>query len=300
MLRVLNNYDPQGGKPLFMYYAHQVAHVPLDTPPSKWFQNCTHIKDPKRNTYCAMLAAVDDSLLQLIEKLKAKSMWDNTVLVVTSDNGAMPNIPGSFIGSAGVNFPFRGGKGTAFEGGVRGVGFVQGGDKVIPASARGTTISGPLLHAVDWFPTLLNMATATNTSETRATVITKSTSHPVELSPKKLALPDNLDGFDLWDVLVNNATISRTALPLNINYHIQFPASGHQIALIVGDWKLILQEVYGPVFNYDGWFPAPPAQPVPPPTVPSWESPYKFLFNLADGLYFPMPFALCLFHLLES
>ena len=31
--RVIQDFDPNAGKPLFLYYAHQLAHVPLDNPP---------------------------------------------------------------------------------------------------------------------------------------------------------------------------------------------------------------------------------------------------------------------------
>jgi len=215
-----------------------------------------------------MLAAVDDSLRKLVDRLKEKGMWENTFLVVTSDNGGMPNVEGSIVPSAGVNYPYRGGKGLAFEGGVKGIGFVNGG--VIPGEVRGTK-NTQLIHAVDWFPTLVNLAV--NGSEGCAG------------NGRCKALPANLDGYDLWDVLMNNASIDRTVLPLNINHEFGYPSSGHQVAIISGDWKLILQEISGPVFNYDGWFPAPPGQWIPPPKVPDFESPYNFLFNLTADPY---------------
>eukprot|EP01130_Rhizamoeba_saxonica_P004276 TRINITY_DN1749_c3_g1_i1.p1 TRINITY_DN1749_c3_g1~~TRINITY_DN1749_c3_g1_i1.p1 ORF type:complete len:514 (-),score=88.58 TRINITY_DN1749_c3_g1_i1:111-1652(-) len=269
MKRVLDNYTPSKEHPLFMYYAHQLVHVPLDKPEAKWFENCTHIKDEKRNIYCAMIAAADDSLKQLIDTLKKKKLWDDTILVVTTDNGAMPDVPNTFPPSAGVNYPLRAGKGTVFEGGVRAIGFVNGGKNVIPESARGTIIKDQLLHAVDWFPTLINMA---NPSE---------------------AIPSNLDGFDIWDTLVNNQSVPRESLPLNINHHISFPNSGHQVAVIKGDWKLIKENVNGPVLHYDGWFPVPPNKPIP---APENDTPGKFLFNLKEDPYEHTN----LFHLLPS
>lgn len=48
-----------------------------------------------------MLAAVDDSLRLVVSELSKKGMWDDTILVVTSDNGAMPHVEESIVGSAG-------------------------------------------------------------------------------------------------------------------------------------------------------------------------------------------------------
>ena len=202
-----------------------------------------------------MLAAVDDSLRLLVSSLQKKGIWNDTILVVTTDNGAMVDAADAFPASAGVNFPLRAGKGTVFEGGVRAIGFLQGGDNTLPSVARGQVVSEPLLHIVDWFPTLLNMTAC------------------------GLALPDNLDGKDLWDVLVNNVNQTvRTVLPVNINFNISFPNSGYQVAIIQDHWKLVLQQITGPVLLYDGWYPPPPANYTPAPPNPT---PGKFLFDLA-------------------
>jgi arylsulfatase A-like enzyme len=54
-------------------------------------------------------------------------MYDNTLLVVLSDNGADPTYCGS-------NFPYRGKKGSLFEAGVLVPGFLAGG--LIPEDLR--------------------------------------------------------------------------------------------------------------------------------------------------------------------
>eukprot|EP01090_Pellita_catalonica_P001971 TRINITY_DN11665_c0_g1_i1.p1 TRINITY_DN11665_c0_g1~~TRINITY_DN11665_c0_g1_i1.p1 ORF type:complete len:534 (-),score=84.01 TRINITY_DN11665_c0_g1_i1:340-1773(-) len=249
----LDAYAPSSQSPLFLYYAHQDVHVPLDRPSEEWFKNCSHIKDTKRNIYCAMLAAVDNSLELLVNKLKAKGMWDDTILIVTTDNGGMPDAPGAFPASAGVNYPLRAGKGTVFEGGVRAIGFVQGGKNVIPASARGTTIQNELIHMVDWLPTLVNMSGNVNA-------------------------PNNIDGEDLWDVLVNGAKVARSSIPLNLNYNVSYPDGGYQASVMTKEWKLIYEKVSGVVLNYDGWFPPPPGKPIPATPNPSG----TWLFNLKD------------------
>ena len=74
------------------------------------------------------------------------SLWDNTLLIVTTDNGGAPD-------DGGYNWPLRGEKGSLWEGGVRGVGFVHGN----MLQRTGVTCS-ELFHVTDWYPTLLYLA----------------------------------------------------------------------------------------------------------------------------------------------
>ena len=79
---------------------------------------------------------------------------------VTTDNGGMTSGPqpyGFGAWSASSNFPLRGGKGTLFEGGVRGISFVTGG--FLPAAARGGVRTSLMQH-VDIPTTLAAVAGA--------------------------------------------------------------------------------------------------------------------------------------------
>jgi len=264
MLQVLQNYTESEENPLFLYYAHQLAHVPLDDPPAKWLVNCTHISNRLRRTYCAMMAALDDSLRLTVEALKEKGIWNDTFLVVTSDNGGMPNVPGGFPDSAGSNYPFRAGKGLCFEGGVRGVALVSGG--VLPSNVHGTT-NGDLTSAVDWFATSAKLANA--------------------------SLPQGIDSLDLWSSLTqSNRPVNRSYLTLNMNYGVQFPNKGTQVGIITQDnFKIVIQDVKGPVLNYDGWFDN-DLNYEPPPANPN---PGYFIFDLNNGwfLWFFFSFFFC-------
>ena len=51
-----------------------------------------------------MLAALDDSIGQLMKTLKARGMYDNTVIMFTTDNGGPAN---GFDANAANNFPLR-------------------------------------------------------------------------------------------------------------------------------------------------------------------------------------------------
>jgi hypothetical protein len=96
--------------------------------------------------------------------------------------------------------------------GVRGVAFVHGGDNVIPSSARGTMTEKQLLHAVDWIPTFVGL---TNSNNKKNNINNNKKSNrnmkKEEKIPKEyeIQLPNNLDGLDIWDVLMSNANITR-------------------------------------------------------------------------------------------
>lgn len=245
--------DSRGEKPLFVYFSEQLPHVPLQANP-KWMENCQHIDDLDRRTYCGMMAAADESLGMLVQRLKDEGLWDNTILVVKTDNGGMVNAKDAyFTPSAGVNYPLRAGKGTVFEGGIRGVAFVTGGDSVIPPHARGTT-NTKLLHAVDWLPTFLRVAGATLDGYPR------------------------LDGMDLMDILFNGKDATRSILPININMNVS-ENTGTQVCIIEGRWKLIVEDLEpgGNTGGYDGWYPPPPSKKIP---APENLTPGRYLFDL--------------------
>ena len=67
-------------------------------------------------------------------------------MIFSTDNGRVPK-------HGGYDYPLRGRKGTLWEGGIRGVGFIHG--KML--SRSGVKSTG-LIHVTDWYPTLVNLA----------------------------------------------------------------------------------------------------------------------------------------------
>lgn len=94
-----------------------------------------------------MVNTVDDAVKDIVESFKSLGLWENTLVVFTTDNGG-----GDMYG--GNNYPLRGFKTTLWEGGVRGVGFVHGAglDNVVG------TVYKDIIHISDWFPTLVHLA----------------------------------------------------------------------------------------------------------------------------------------------
>ena len=79
--------------------------------------------------------------------LQKNAMWDNTIFIVSADNGGAP--------CGGSNYPLKGCKGTFFEGGVRALAFANGG--LLPDSMRGKTTNG-FIHIADWYSTFCKLA----------------------------------------------------------------------------------------------------------------------------------------------
>src|SRR5215207_8124141 len=70
----------------FLYWAFNAVHGPMEAA-DKYLKRFPEIKDEKRRTYAAMLAALDDAIGQGLAKLKECGIDDNTLIFFVSDNG---------------------------------------------------------------------------------------------------------------------------------------------------------------------------------------------------------------------
>ena len=119
-------------KPLFLYLAPQSPHFP------------SLYEEYTRPQVMAALGDLDRLVGQVIASLKATGLYNNTVVVFSSDNGGDANFGGN-------NLPLRGQKETLWEGGLRVPAFVH--SPLLPPTARGS-VSHQLFHITDWLPTL--------------------------------------------------------------------------------------------------------------------------------------------------
>jgi len=143
--------------PFFVYLALQAPHMPFPDEDTEFGTMCDTIYDKyysdieDRDGVCEGMLGLDyfmGSLMDYFSSDKLKDMWENTVIIFTTDNGGA-------LSHGSCNYPLRGGKNTYFDGNTRVHTFVGGG--YIPDSERGS-VRGGLFSNVDWLPTILSFA----------------------------------------------------------------------------------------------------------------------------------------------
>jgi arylsulfatase A-like enzyme len=132
------------GRPFFLYLATSMPHTPLGA--SKEF------KGKGASPYADTMADIDAQVGNIMDTLRETGVEKETLVIFTSDNGPWLNF-GRHAGSAG---PFREGKGTTWEGGVR-VPFIIRWPGVVPAGKVTSALAGNL----DVLPTLVEACGAT-------------------------------------------------------------------------------------------------------------------------------------------
>jgi arylsulfatase A-like enzyme len=136
-------------RPFFLYLAHYAVHTPLAGKPavvSKYRKKADRLGVKKNAVYAALVESVDDSVGALRKKLDQLKIADRTILVFTSDNGGLIGNPKNPITT---NPPFRAGKGSAYEGGVR-VPLLA----CWPGVTKPSSTSDVPVMTIDHFPTL--------------------------------------------------------------------------------------------------------------------------------------------------
>ncbi len=104
--------DRNKDRPFFLYVAYNAVHSPLQGA-DLYMDRFTQLDDVHRRIFAAMLANLDDSVGEIMQKLESEGLEENTIVIFLSDNGG----PTRELTSS--NLPLRGGKGSYYEGGVR-------------------------------------------------------------------------------------------------------------------------------------------------------------------------------------
>jgi len=205
-VKLIKQHDPD--KPFYLYLAFNAAHTPYQAP-DEYLKKYASIPDPSRRAYAGAITAMDDQIGRVVAALDEKQIRDNTLIVFMSDNGGTrnPMFTGAIadVSKARIpcdNGPYREGKGTNYEGGTRVVAFANWPGHIKP----GSSVEG-MVHAVDWYPTLLSLAGA----------------DPKQAKP--------VDGIDMGATLLEGKPSPRQEIVYNIE--------PFRAAIREGDWKLL-------------------------------------------------------------
>ena len=152
-------------KPFFVYFASTIPHLALQIPdaeldlyPAEWdtepyLGGKGYLPHPRpRAAYGAMITRFDAEVGALVEALKVNGVLENTIVIVTSDNGPswIGGVDAEFFNSSGG---LRGRKAQLFEGGIKVPTVVWW-----PSVIKGDTSNNTPTAFWDWYPTLLDIA----------------------------------------------------------------------------------------------------------------------------------------------
>mmetsp|Transcript_2138 Transcript_2138/g.1851 ORF Transcript_2138/g.1851 Transcript_2138/m.1851 type:complete len:547 (-) Transcript_2138:20-1660(-) len=217
--KVMTNYvniPVEDRKPLFMYLPFQTVHTPTtEIGHNMNYSVCNNITNKDRQKYCDKLFRLDIFIGNITQQYKDLGLWDNTLVVLTSDNGGMPNwnstgLKGSGVArSFGCNMPYRGGKATLYEGGIKSFGVINGG--VI--KGRNYTFSG-LMHSIDWMPTIYEGLLGGSLTN----IINDKTRF----------------GLNLWDQIMSNKILNETSQRI---LYLDIEKNGSVAGVRQGDYK---------------------------------------------------------------
>ncbi len=217
-------------KPFFMYYPSIIPHAELFAPeeymkkyrgkfdPEKIYKGIDHGKRYKTGGYgsqpeshaafAAMVNYLDMQVGEIVAKLKELGIYENTLIIFTSDNG--PHLEGGadpdYFNSNG---PLKGYKRDLYEGGIR-VPMIAVWDGKIKPGQKTDHISA----FWDVLPTVTKIA--------------------------GVPTPENIDGVSFLPTLLGDKQNQHDYL------YWEFHEKGGRKALRKGDWKLVIYNVKNP------------------------------------------------------
>ena len=203
----------KAGKPFFLWHNSTRNHVWIRLS-DKWDNKSGY------GIYADGMMELDYVVGKLLDKLDELGIADDTIVVFSTDNGAEV-----FSWPEGGNMPFKGEKGTTWEGGFR-----------VPCLARwpgkfqkGTVINDIMSHE-DWLPTLLAAAGEPKVKEK----LLKG--HKAGSKTFKA----HIDGYNQMDLLTGKGPGKRNEI-------MYFDAGANLNAVRYKDWKLHFTLMEGPI-----------------------------------------------------
>ncbi|MCB0647095.1 MAG: arylsulfatase [Saprospiraceae bacterium] len=222
--KMIDFIDQNKDQPFFFYWATPIPHNPIQAP-QKWVDY--YVKKfgseepylgqkgyfPHQHPhagYAAMISYLDEQVGALVAYLKANQLYDNTLIMFSSDNGVTHTggTDGVYFNSSGPFDEVQGrGKGFVYEGGIR-VPMIASWPRHI---TEGTTTDHISVH-YDVLATISDLLGFELTEQTDGISFL-----PTLLGKKQNAKHE----FLLWE----------------------FPENGGQVAIRIGDWKVVRQHL---------------------------------------------------------
>lgn len=222
---MLGFVEKNASSPFFLYWATPIPHAPLQAP-QRWIDHY-HKKFGKEKpytgrrgyfparypkaTYAAMVSYLDEQVGELVKKLKELGVYDNTLIVFTSDNG--PTFNGGtespwFHSGGPFKSEFGWGKCFVHEGGIR-VPMIAS----WPGKIKEGSVSNHISAFWDVLPTMCDIAGA--------------------------KAPKDIDGISYLPSL-----LGKKKQKAHKYLYWEFPASGGQQAIRMGKWKAVRMRIF--------------------------------------------------------
>lgn len=196
-------------QPFFLYMAEYAVHMPLQAKKAliDKYKMKNQGKDEPDPVYAAMVEYVDIALGALRKTLDRLNLSQNTIIILTSDNGGV-GFQARRLHRVADNGPLRAGKGFLYEGGIREPLIVHWPGITKPGSVCETPVTG-----LDFAPTILSMVQAGRTM-------------PLQ------------DGLDITSLFRGGSDLNRDTLYWHYP-HYSDQGGMPSGAIRAGDWKLI-------------------------------------------------------------
>ncbi|QGY45428.1 sulfatase-like hydrolase/transferase [Maribellus comscasis] len=222
---VLNFIEENKDQPFFMYYATPIPHNPLQAP-KRWVDYYVEKfgdEEPYDGSkgyfphryphacYAAMVSYFDEQVGEIVAKLKELGLYENTIIMFSSDNGP------TYTGGADSPWfdsakPFKSeggwGKGNVTEGGIRVPMIVQW-----PGNIEAGSETDLISAFYDVLPTICDVV--------------------------QIDTPDEVDGVSFLPTLLGKGEQEKHRF-----LYWEFPASGGQQAIRMGQWKGIRKNIF--------------------------------------------------------
>ena len=149
----INFIQNHADEPFFMMFQHYDVHGPI-TAPEALVQKYVDLGRPRTNAlenavYLAMKEAIDISFGLVVDTLKELGIYENTIIIFTSDNGG--------VSHRANNGNLKLGKKWLYEGGVRVPLLMRAPGVSLPSYISSEPVSG-----IDFFPTLVELTSGIN------------------------------------------------------------------------------------------------------------------------------------------